>query len=188
MKRIFSICVLGLVVVVTCAQPRAIGGRVGDGLEFSYQHTVERGNVMDVDFGLAGFYYAPGLEAAFTYDWVYPLNSWKGRGNWNFLVGLGMGAGLKWGHNGYYTFIAPQAGDGDGHDYTQMGKNSPTEYSGYVGLAVRVAFEYNFEIPLSLSLDWRPILGPALGDRWAAFNYGAFFEGALCVGVRYRMM
>lgn len=187
MKRIVIIGLLSLAVASVWAQPRAIGGRIGDGLELSYQHTVERGNVMDVDFGMAGFYYAPGVEAAFTYDWVYPLQSWKGKGNWNFLVGLGMGAGLKWGHNGYYTFITPQTGDGDGHDYTQIGKNSPTEYSGYVGLAVRVAFEYNFEIPLSLSVDYRPLIGPALGDRWAGFNYGALVESALCLGVRYRM-
>ncbi|MBP5259899.1 MAG: hypothetical protein J6Z12_04625 [Paludibacteraceae bacterium] len=187
MKKTFSILLLSLCAAAVSAQPRAIGGRVGDGLEFSYQHTVERGNVLEVDFGMAGFYYAPGVEAAFTYDWVYPLQSWKGKGNWNFLVGLGMGGGFKWGHNGYYTLIAPQTGDGDGHDYSKVGKNSPTEYSGYLGLALRLAFEYNFEIPLSLSLDWRPIIGPALGDRWAGVNYGGAFEGALCLGVRYRM-
>ena len=187
MKRILcclitALCCLGFVY----AQPRAIGARVGNGLELSYQHTVERGNVIDFDFGFPSFY--QGVEAVFTYDWVTPLNSWKHKGSWNFLAGIGFGAGFNWNHHGYYMWLN-EVGD-PVYDTSNYGAGSPTALSATIGIAGRFCFEYNFEIPLQLSIDWRPYIGPAFGEKetgqpWTAFNYGGLFDGSLCLGVRY---
>ena len=168
------------------AQPRAIGARLGDGVGFSYQHTVERGNVIDLDVDFPAFY--NGAEVVFTYDWVFPLTSWQYKGSWNFLAGVGFGAGVNWLHHGYYIGLSEV---GDRAYDTHTGYGSPSEFSGTLGVAGRFCFEYNFEIPLQLSVDWRPYIGPAVGEKesgqpWSAFNYGGLFEGSLCLGIRYR--
>ena len=136
------------------AQKRAIGARLGYGADFSYQHNMGEKNMLEVDAGLPGFF---GVEAAATYDWLFPISSWQEAGNWNWYAGVGAGAGFNW----FWGY-------------------------GFVGVAGRLGIEYNFDFPLSLSLDWRPIFGPRFGSGNIGFYDGGLYYGAIAWGIRYR--
>lgn len=156
-KLVLLVMTLVAVVSAAYAQPRAIGGRVGYGVEVSYQHTVNEKNMVSVDLGLPAFF---GLEAAATYDWVNPGDveiPWEHKGSWNWYAGVGAAAG-------FYGF-----------DYIV----------GFGGVAGRIGVEYNFWFPLQLSIDYRPIIGVAGRDGGAMFNKDALYAGAIALGVRY---
>lgn len=56
--------------------------------------------------------------------------------------------------------------------------NGTEEYSGLaLGVVGQLGFEYNFNIPLNISLDWRP-----------AFNFGdaGFYGRGIALGIRYK--
>ena len=54
MKRIIIIAALIISAATVYAQPRAIGGRLGYGLEVSYQHNVaEKANFHEMNLGLS---------------------------------------------------------------------------------------------------------------------------------------
>ena len=89
MKKIIVIAIALFTAAALYAQPRAIGGRIGSGLELTYQHSLGN-NMVQLDFGLPGF---NGLEAAATYDWIFPINSWQEQGSWNWYAGVGAGLG-----------------------------------------------------------------------------------------------
>lgn len=151
MKKLLlvTIVVLGFA-TAAMAQPRAIGGRVGYGLEFSYQHGLGDANMIQLDAGFPGFF---GFGAAATYDWIFNIN-----GGWNWFAGVGGGVGL-------YDFIDPLF---------------------FVGAAGRIGVEYNFDFPLQLSVDWRPIVGPYFYDGGVGFNPFGLWYGSIASGVRYR--
>ena len=65
------------------AQPRAIGARIGYGVEVSYQHSLGESNMVSAELGLPRF---AGLSAAATYDWINPggyMIPWEHKGQWN---------------------------------------------------------------------------------------------------------
>ncbi len=112
--------------------------------------------MVEVEVGLPGFF---GVEAAATYDWIFPIRSWQEKGEWNWYAGVGAGAGYFW------------------------------PASGYVGAAGRIGVEYNFWFPLQLSFDWRPIVGPVFsfgGATAVKFNAGGLYAGAIAFGIRYK--
>lgn len=157
MKKITILFVLtvGLFAAVQ-AQPRAVGGRIGVGLDASYQHSLGS-NMVEVELGLFGFW---GIEAAATYDWIFPINSWQNKGEWNWYAGVGAGLGLNGWNNSYF----------------------------FLGAAGRIGVEYNFWFPLQLSIDYRPVVGPAFGmsGGGVAFNSWGLYAGAIGLGVRYK--
>lgn len=137
--------ILGIVFVIGVAtavqaQPRAIGGRLGWGLEASYQHSFGNSNMLQADLGLLGF---RGISGVVTYDWIWGINSWKEKGEWNWYAGVGGGVGFSWWGN----------------------------YA-YLGVAGMVGIEYNFWFPLQLSLDYRPLIGPYFGSGGGFFSDG----------------
>lgn len=147
--------VLGTASVI--AQPRAVGVRLGYGVEVSYQHSLGN-NMLSIDAGLPGFH---GIEAAVTYDWINPFNTqipWNQKGEWNWSLGVGAAGGWWWGHNYNYAFV---------------------------GVAGRVGVEYNFWFPLQLSVEWRPSFGPTFGDG-VGFYGGGLYAGGIAIGVRYK--
>jgi hypothetical protein len=73
--------------------------------------------------------------------------------------------GLKW-------YIGPGASLGF---YNNNGKNGTN-----IGIGGTIGIEYNFDIPLQLSLDWRPMLN--FGGSYDS-NYGSTNIG---LGIRYR--
>ncbi|MCQ2351212.1 MAG: hypothetical protein MJ003_04470 [Paludibacteraceae bacterium] len=146
--------------VAAFAQPRAVGLRLGYGVEASYQHSLGASNMINLDAGVPGF---AGVEAACTYDWINPGGvtiPWDKKGEWNWYAGVG--AGLGW----YWT--------GDG--------------AMSVGAAGRIGVEYNFWFPLQLSVDWRPMVGPYFGFNGGGvgFNIAGLYAGAIALGVRYK--
>lgn len=158
-KVIITFVAIFALVSVSMAQPRAIGGRVGYNLEFSYQHAIGEANMVELTAGATNVWspwaYA---DVTATFDWIFNIN-----GGWNWYVGPGLGVGFGYGR--YW------------HDY---------EYIPFrLNVGAQIGFEYQFDIPLNLSLDWRPMintLGFVRGDGypiyWSLFSLG--------FGVRYR--
>lgn len=159
MKKIFTTMVIMLAVAsVAFAQPRAIGGRIGYNTEFSYQHGF--GDNMFLDLTAGGYIfntYWGHADLTATYDWVFNI-----KGIWNWFVGPAAGVGFGFGS--YYKY------------YDVM----PFQ----VNVGGQVGFEWQFGIPLNLSIDWRPMInvlgfGNSYYTPWQGlYNFG--------VGIRYR--
>lgn len=159
------IAFLAISVATVEAQPRAIGTRLGYGVDFSYQHSFGK-NMLNFEFGVPSF---SALGTAITYDWVFPITSWNQEGTWNWFAGVGVGGGWSW----------PSWP-------ISLGCWGSAGHAGWVGVAGRIGVEYNFTFPLQLSLDWRPLFGPAFASGAVAFNTGSLYAGAFALGVRYR--
>ena len=100
MKRIIiaAALVLGFTVAAS-AQPRAIGGRFGYGVDLSYQHYVGGDNFVEADLGLDSFKF---LNVAATYNFMI---SEFGDG-FGFYAGPGAGVGLAVGDINYLALSA----------------------------------------------------------------------------------
>ena len=133
------------------AQPRALGLRFGWGVEASYQHSLGS-NMLQAD---VGFHEFGGISGTVTYDWIWGINSWKEKGEWNWYAGVGGGLGLAFG--GY----------------------------GFIGVAGMVGVEYNFWFPLQLSLDYRPVLGPNFGKNHFGFHDHGFYNVGFSVRYKF---
>lgn len=90
-----------------------------------------------------------GLGVTGIYQWVWDLSALSDGFNW--YAGVGANAGL-WNSNSGFSGIT-------------------------LGLAGQVGAEYNFNIPLQLSLDYRPII--------PLFNGHGYSDG-IALGVRYK--
>ena len=161
MKRFFvtAIACLGFA-AFTNAQDisdNAIGLRLGDsdgfGAEISYQRALGGdNNRLELDLGWRSGNDFDGFKLTGIYQWVWNLD-----GNFNWYAGAGGGVGS-------YGFDNLPPGVDDSETF--------------FFLAGDVGIEYNFDIPLQLSLDARPELG--FGD----FRDDLDFDIAL--GIRYR--
>ncbi|MDR0604269.1 MAG: porin family protein [Bacteroidales bacterium] len=154
-KILLGIALLWSAVIIVNAQPRAIGGRLGGDIEFSYQHQLGK-NMIDAT---AGFWYINynfvGVTA--VYDWIFPISSWQHKGEWNWYAGPGVGLGVVFGKN----------------------INIPVR----LDIGGQIGVEYQFWFPLNLSLDYRPMIN-LLGfkdDIW----WGSFCSIALGVRYRF---
>ena len=158
MKKIFAtLLVMFTIVSVSFAQPRAIGGRLGYNLEFSYQHTLSNNMMTDLTIGATnvwnGWAY---IDATAMFDWVFNISD-----GWNWYVGPGVGVGVGvgrwWRENNYMPFRLNVGG--------------------------QIGIEYQFGAPVNLSLDWRPMLN-VLGVNHGYGWYNGLLS--LALGVRYR--
>ena len=113
---------------VASAQPKAVGVRVGNGAEVSYQHYLGGSNFIEADLG----FMSNGFRLTGIYD--FDLGS---AGNFNFYVGPGASLGFV---NGT---------DGNG--------NAKTYFSAAVVGQVGAEFAVP-GVPLNFSLDWRPAI------------------------------
>ncbi|HKK12744.1 MAG TPA: autotransporter outer membrane beta-barrel domain-containing protein [Flavobacteriaceae bacterium] len=132
----------------------ALGLRLGDsdgfGAEISYQRALGGdNNRLELDLGWRSGNNYDGFKLAGLYQWVWYLD-----GNFNWYAGVGAG-------------ITSFSGTGTNN-------NSSTGFFG----AGDVGVEYNFDIPLQLSLDFRPEIGNS------DFTDNAVFDIAL--GIRYQ--
>ena len=138
----------------------AIGLRLGDndgfGAEISYQHKLSDANRLEIDLGLRNGSNFDGFKATGLYQWV-----WQLEGQFNWFAGAGGGVG-------HYSFDSVSAAgitvDGGSETFVFV--------SGTVGI------EYNFDIPLVLSLDYRPEIG--FNDSYDGFN------SDFGLGIRYQ--
>ncbi len=156
--------VLVVVLIVTTAismnaqkiSPHAIGLRLGDsdgfGAEVSYQRAILDNNRLEFDLGWRGGDGWDGFKLAGLYQWVMNID-----GGFNWYVGAGGGVAS-------YSWDNP----------IPNGDDSET----FIFAAGDIGIEYDFDIPLLLSLDFRPELG--FGD----FSDDVDFDIAL--GVRYQ--
>lgn len=163
MKKLFVLTVIALgFTLASNAQDiadNAIGLRLGDsdgfGAEISYQRALGENNRLELDLGLRSGNNFDGFKLAGLYQWVWQLD-----GDFNWYAGAGGG-------------IASYSFDNipDGFDDSET----------FVFVAGDIGIEYNFDIPLQLSLDFRPEIG--FGNR-AFDNNDLDFDIAL--GIRYR--
>ena len=111
----------------------AIGNRFGEnngfGGELSYQRKLSHNNRLEIDLGIRGNDSYSAFKVTSLYQWIWQLEN---RFNWFAGVGGGLG---NW--------------------KTKVTNNSDTFIFGAGVLGI----EYNFDIPLLISLDFRPELG-----------------------------
>ncbi|NRB60937.1 MAG: hypothetical protein HRU50_13490 [Winogradskyella sp.] len=156
MKKLFlTFFALTLGLTLATAQnisENAIGLRLGDsdgfGAEVSYQRALNDNNRLEANLGWRSGKNYDGFKLTGLYQWVWELD-----GDFNWYAGAGGGIG---------SYSVDELDDSDT----------------FLVAAGNVGIEYNFDIPLLLSLDFRPELG--FGD----FNDDLDFDIAL--GIRYQ--
>ena len=162
MKKLFllSIALLGFAFASNAQDisENAIGLRLGDsdglGAEISYQHALGSNNRLEVDLGWRDGKNYDGFKLTGLYQWVFPLD-----GAFNWYVGAGGGIGS-------YSFNNQEFND---------------ESDTFIFAAGDIGIEYSFDIPLMLSLDFRPEIGFGNSDF---DNNDLDFDIAL--GIRYQ--
>jgi hypothetical protein len=160
MKKLFLVtfALIGFAFTIQAQEiaDNAIGLRLGDsdgfGAEISYQRALGDANRLEFGLGWRNGKNYSALRAVGLYQWVMNLD-----GGFNWYVGAGGGFAS-------YSIddVAPEFDDSDTSLFV----------AGDIGI------EYNFDIPLLISLDFRPELG--FGD----FNDDLDFDIAL--GLRYQ--
>lgn len=141
------------------ANGKTLGLRLGYPTEISFQSGLSNSNRIELGLGIRSYGYGVNSNyAQFSlsgvYQWVWNLSALANGFNWY----AGVGASL-----GYYS-------------YSYVNYN----YSGYpVSLLGQIGIEYNFNIPLRLSLDYRPAI--QLNG-----NGNGFVGDGIALGVRYR--
>jgi hypothetical protein len=152
MKKMFlTLALVVSMVGVANAQAngQSIGLRLGYPGEISYQTGLGKANRLELGLGLRSYTGYSTFSVSGVYQWVWDLSSLADGFNWY----LGVGA-----QAGYYSYL---------------GANGlPLSVLGQVGI------EYNFNIPIRLSLDYRP--------AFQLTNGSAFVGDGIALGVRYR--
>ncbi|MDV7188387.1 hypothetical protein R3X25_13930 [Lutibacter sp. TH_r2] len=135
----------------------AIGIRFGDnngiGGEISYQKKLNHENRLEVDLGYRNHDDYDAFKLTGIYQWVWNID-----GGFNWYAGFGAGIG-SWSYGDNFT------GDDDDGLFLNADGN--------------VGIEYNFNIPILISLDFRPEI-ELLGD------YGNNTDLDLALSIRYQ--
>lgn len=156
-KIVFAFGLVLASVLSVSAQDRNLGIRLGGGFgpggEISYQHGLSGSNRLELDLGFGSSDYTNWFNLAGTYQWVFPL---EGKFNWYPGVGAALGS---WSYNDKF-----------------FGERVSSGFN--VGVVGIIGLEYNFNIPLQLSLDFRPEIG--IVNAYRSFNAG------FGLGIRYR--
>lgn len=137
--------------------PNAIGLRLGAGngvgTEISYQRAMGGNNRLELDLGLNSNDNFDILAISGVYQWI-----WNLEGGFNWYAGVGATV-ASWSYDADF----PGAEDYGGFNIAGTGQ---------------LGIEYDFNIPLLLSLDWRP-------NIWILNNQGFDWNG-FALGVRYQ--
>jgi hypothetical protein len=136
----------------------ALGLRLGDsdgfGTEISYQTALGGNNRLELDLGWRDANRFNAFRLTGVYQWVMPIEN-----RFNWFVGVGGGIGSVDYDNAFFP-------------------DSPNSEV-FVFAAGDIGIEYNFNIPLILSLDFRPEIG--FIDN---FNNNLDFD--IAFGIRYQ--
>ncbi|WP_274475565.1 hypothetical protein [Mangrovimonas aestuarii] len=137
----------------------AIGLRLGDsdgfGAEISYQRALGSNNRLEADLGWRSGNDYDGFKLTGIYHWVWYLEN-----NFNWYAGPGGGFGVyDYNHDHDHNH---------GHDH---------DSDSFVFIAGDIGIEYNFNIPLLLSLDFRPEINFGRDDD---------LDLDIALGVRYQ--
>jgi hypothetical protein len=159
-KIIVMITFLSIVISGVNAQNiarNAIGLRLGDndgfGSEISYQHELVQNTRLEVDLGFRNHTSYDAFKLSGLHQWVWNIDD-----RFNWYAGFGAGIG-SW---------------SAGTDYTGSGDDGL-----FLNADGNIGVEYDFEIPLLMSLDFRPEIG-ILGD------YGKSTDIDVALSVRYQ--
>ena len=135
-KTIIIIAVMLGFAFAASAQPKAIGGRLGYGIEASYQHTLGAPHFLELNAGIFGLNHV-GFRFTGLYNFVFAQPNWTPRGSWAWYAGPGVSLGTA-------------------HYNDKNGRF-------FAGIAGQVGLEYEFWFPLQLSVDRRPQSGNSNG-------------------------
>ena len=151
-----AVCAFAISAQSQAISKNALGLRLGDsdgfGTEVSYQRALGENNRLELDLGWRSNNNFDAYRLTGLYQWVWVLD-----GNFNWYVGAGGGVASV-------NFDRP----------FDNGDDSDT----YVYGAGDIGIEYNFDIPLLLSLDFRPEFG--FGD------YNDDLDLDIALGIRYQ--
>jgi len=141
------------------ADGQSIGLRLGYPTELSYQKGLSDANRLELGLGFRSYGYGVGsnysrISLSGVYQWVWDLSTLSDGFNWYAGVGASVG---------YYSYSYMN------YTYSAL----PVSILGQVGI------EYNFNIPIRLSLDYRPAF--QLNG-----NGNGFVGDGIALGVRYR--
>ncbi len=135
----------------------ALGVRFGDndgfGGEISYQRELSEAKRLEVDLGFRNHKYYDAFKLSALHQWVWNID-----GRFNWYAGFGAGVG-SWSADRNYI----------GNDDDGIFLNA----DGNIGI------EYDFEIPLLISIDFRPEIG-LFG------NYGKDTDFDFALSLRYQ--
>lgn len=138
--------------------PNAIGIRIGDndgfGTEVNYQRALNDINRLELGLGWRDAQNFNAYRLTGIYQWVWHLD-----GNFNWYAGAGAALGQ--------------------FDFKNNNPNFNDESNFFLNAAGNIGIEYNFEIPLLLSLDFRPELS-ILNDIDDSFEFD------IALGIRYQ--
>lgn len=152
------VLVIGFTLNAQDISKNALGLRLGDsdgfGAELSYQRDLSKNNRLEFDLGWRDGKNYDGFKLAGLYQWVWNIDS-----GFNWYAGFGGGIGS-------YSF-----NNNNGNDFKDT----------FVFAAGDIGIEYNFNIPLLLSLDFRPEIG--FGDE-TYDNNDLDFD--IAFGIRYQ--
>ncbi len=154
MKRfIITITVLLGAVLAVSAQPKSVGLRLGgSGLDATYQHFMGKDRFVEGNLGLDFGYNVNGnvgMKVTAIYNIVWARPAWTEKGSWALYAGPGLSLG----------FVDDQV------PYEIAGAIKGYYDNGFMAAIVgQVGLEYNFEFPLSLSIDIRPYIGMHIND------------------------
>jgi opacity protein-like surface antigen len=134
----------------------ALGIRLGDndgfGTEINYQRALNESNRLEFGLGWNGGNNVDAFKLTGLYQWVFNLD-----GNFNWYVGAGGGVGQV--------------------NYDNKINDNPDDETFFFA-AGDIGIEYDFDIPLLISLDFRPEIG------FGNVNNDVDFDIAL--GLRYQ--
>ncbi len=158
MKKLFLMAIAGIgfttLVNAQDIADNAIGLRLGDsdgfGAEISYQRGLGDNNRLEVDLGWRNGKNYDGFKLTGLYQWVWNID-----GGFNWYAGAGAGLGS-------YSYDFPGGSESDT----------------FVFAAGDVGIEYIFDIPLMISLDFRPEFGFG--------NHRDDLDFDIALGIRYR--
>ncbi len=166
MKKILLFAFLLLGAVFAQAQDiskNALGLRLGEndgfGGEVSYQRGLSKNNRLELDLGWRNSNNVDAFKLTGLYQWVWNIDE-----GFNWYVGVGGGLG-SW-RSQYWN---------NGHDYYVENSGAFFALTGDIGI------EYNFDVPIQLSLDLRPELY-FNSDDFRDDNFGP----DIALGIRYR--
>lgn len=135
----------------------ALGLRLGDndgfGGEISYQRGLSSNNRLELDLGWRNNDDVDAYKLVGLYQWVWEIDN-----GFNWYAGVGGGVG-SWSYD----------------------KNGASDSGTFLVAAGDIGIEYNFDIPLQLSLDLRPELYFG-ADDYRDDNFGP----DLALSIRYR--
>lgn len=180
-KTLILIAMICLTAGAAMAQPKAIGARLGYNFEASYQHELVTG-MLEIDAGFTPFITSKGVQFTDDGDMIehryrygraqlMVLYDWLANITPQLYWYIGAGAGVSWGYGDFF----------DTPHYDKHGRLTDYRRLG-VPVAAQIGLEYDFDIPLNLSVDWRPavnLFGLRQGDLTSNLLN-------IAVGVRYR--